>query len=145
MTTYETSVTIRKPLKETYDIIADYEKAPQWITGLKAVEPLEGTPGEAGSKANYIFEERGREIVFHEEVTAVEPYRSFRQRMEGGGVATEGEVHFQEQQGKTRILMKNKVWGRSWFMKLFLPLMKGMMRRRQMNDLENLKRLVEEG
>ena len=65
--------------------------------------------------------------------------------MEGGGVFTEGEVYLQEQQGNTRILMKNKVCGKSWFMKLFLPLMKGMMKRRQRNDLENLKKLVEEG
>ena len=102
-------------------------------------------PGKAGFKASYIFEERGREVIFQEVVTAVEPYRSFQQKMEGGGVFTEGEVYLQEQQGNTRILMKNKVWGKSWFMKLFLPLMKGMMKRRQRNDLENLKKLVEEG
>ncbi|MCO6477540.1 MAG: SRPBCC family protein [Phaeodactylibacter sp.] len=130
-------------MKETYDVIADYEKAPQWITGLKKVEPLEGTPGKAGFVANYIFEERGRKVIFHEEVTVVEPYNFFQQKMEGGGLATEGKVHFQEQQGDTRILMKNKVWGKSLLMKLFLPLMKGMMKRRQMNDLQNLKLLVE--
>ncbi len=141
--TYQTTTQINKPLEEVYDAIANYKKAPLWLSSLKKVEPLSGIPGEAGFKSRYTFVENGRVAIFDEEVTKVVPYQFFEHYMESKDVILEGHTQFNAVNGGTQIVVSNQVKAKSFWMKLMFPFLKGMMKKRQEQDFKNLKELVE--
>lgn len=90
------------------------------------------------------MKKNGKTIVFNEVVTAVTPRQYFITQMDNQSVWLKTETRFKEENGQTLIRMSNSVQGKSFWMKLMLPLMKGMMKKRQMGDLERLKGLCKE-
>lgn len=143
MVVYETQIKIDRPVKEVYAAMNSYEKAPQWITGLKKVEALSGTPGQAGSKSKYIFEERGKEVIFYEKILEVQPESYFTYHLTSDAVNVEAKTVLKPSDNGTVVQMHNKVSGNGLMMKLAMPLMKGVMKKRQEQDLQQLKAMIE--
>lgn len=143
--TYQTSIGIAKPAEEVFRFLSDYQTAPQWITGLKRVDAIAGTPGQAGFRSKYFFEERGREVIFEEEVLAVEPGRSVGFVLNGSDLTMHTEMVLESLGGSTLLKMDNEVTPTSFMMRAMSPFFKGMMRSRQEADLQRLKQLVEGG
>lgn len=143
MVTYNTQIEIPRSVKEVYAVISDYKKAPQWITGLKQIDILSGTPGREGAKSKYTFEERGKEVIFYEKMVEVQPESYFIYRLQSDAVNMEAKTALEPRNGHTVVKMNNKVQGNSFLMKLVLPFMKGMMKKRQLQDLQQLKALLE--
>ena len=141
---YQTSVSIAKPVEEVYRFLSDYQTAPQWITGLKRVEAISGVPAQAGFRSKYTFDEREREVIFEEEVLAVEPGRSFKFVLNGPGVTMLNETTLEASGNATILNMSNEVTPVSFMMRVMSPFFKGMMRSRQEADLQRLKQLLEE-
>jgi len=87
---------------------------------------------------------QGLVLVFNEIVTAVIPHQYFITQMDNQSIWLKTETRFKEENGQTLIRMSNSVQGKSFWMKLMLPLMKGMMKKRQMGDLECLREIFKE-
>lgn len=143
MVTYKTTTSIEKPLKEVYEAISDSSKVKQWLQGLEKIEPISGTPMQAGYKSKYTFIENGRTAIFHEEMTAVSPYESFTYILESDALTMEGHTEMRHKNGKTELTVSNKVKGKTLGMKIMMPFLKGMMRKRQMQDFARFKAMLE--
>jgi uncharacterized membrane protein len=140
---YQTSIGIGKPVEAVYRFLSDYQTAPQWITGLKRVEAISGVPAQAGFRSKYTFDEGGREVIFEEEVLAVEPGRSFQFVLNGPGVTMRTEMMLESLGDSTLLKMDNEVTPTSFMMRAMSPFFKGMTRSRQEADLQRLKQLLE--
>ncbi len=145
MITYQTTTLIERPIEEVYEAISDSSKVKQWLQGLEKIEPISGTPMQAGYKSKYTFIENGRTAIFHEEMTAVSPYKSFTYILANDSLTIEGHTQMDHKNGKTELTVSNKVKGKTWGMKIMMPFLKGMMRKRQMQDFARFKAMVEAG
>lgn len=145
MISYITTTTIQQPIEQVYALLSDESKVNLWLKGLQKIETISGTPGEAGFKGKYTFMENNRTVIFHEEITAVEPGRSFSARMQSDDLIMEGHTQLEDLGGSTRLTVHQKVKGKSFFMKLMMPFLKGMMRKRQAEDFYRFKQLAEGG
>lgn len=143
MVVYDTQIEIARPVKEVYAVISNPEKATEWITGLKKIEAISGTPGQVGAESKYTFEERGKEVVFYEKMLEVQPESHFSFHLTSDAVDMESKTVLKSNGDRTIVQMHNKVNGNNLMTKLALPLMKGVMKKRQMQDLQQLKHLVE--
>lgn len=143
MTQFTNQITIARPVADVYAAFNNLDLLPQWLTGLTRIEHISGTPGEAGFEANYIFEERGKEVTFHEIITEVKPQKSFTFLMENSMLTMENTTRLQAQGNSTTITTDSQVKGKSFMMRLFMPLMKGSMRKRSQGDYEKLKGILE--
>jgi uncharacterized protein YndB with AHSA1/START domain len=143
MTQFKNQITIARPVSEVYAAFQDLDRLPQWLTGLVRVETIKGTPGEAGYEANYIFEERGKETTFHEVITDVKPMESFTFVLQNHLLTMENTTRLQGQGDHTVVETTSDVTGKSFMMRLFMPLMKGSMRKRSQGDYEKLKGILE--
>ena len=135
MIKFETRTTVHCPSPKVYEVLMNLELLPQWLTGLKKVEPLSGVPGEEGFIANYIFEERGKEIVFREEVISITPGAKFTYVLESDAIWMEATTRLENKNSETEIVTSNKVKAKKWMMNLLLPFLKGMMKKRQNEDM----------
>lgn len=143
MITYETKTSIEKPLKEVYEAISDPTRVKHWLQGLEKLEPISGTPMQVGFKSKYTFVENGRTAIFHEEMTAVSPYESFTYILESDSLTMEGHTQMGHKNGKTKLTVSNKVKGKTLGMKIMMPFLKGMMRKRQIQDFARFKAMLE--
>ncbi|MEO9802501.1 MAG: SRPBCC family protein [Reichenbachiella sp.] len=144
MTTYETNIVIAKSVDQVYQLISNPDRACEWITGLKKVELQSGNASEIGSMTKYVFEERGKEVTFMEELLSITPNAHFSFRLDSDQVVMESETHLKAiGNDNTEVMMSNAVAGKGFFMKLLMPLMKKSMINRQQKDLFNLKGLLE--
>src|SRR4051794_9013404 len=69
-----TTLVINKSIKEVWDFYDNPDNLKLWLTGFKSFELLNGNPGEAGTKAKHIYEEKGRIITMFETITEKVPY-----------------------------------------------------------------------
>ncbi len=146
MVTYETKIKIDRPIEEVYRVMSDQSKSTKWLTGLKEVKPIteNGSMMEKGAKSQYIFMERGKEIMFEEELLDIHPPSKFSYRLESAQVTVNAETHLKQLNGRTEVLIINGVKGKGFMMKIFMPFFKATMIKRQNGDLQNLKKLIEE-
>lgn len=145
MISYTTTTTIQQPIKQVYALLLDESKVNLWLKGLQKIETISGTPGEAGFKGKYTFVENNRTVIFHEEITEVDPGQSFSSIMHSDGLIMEGHTKLEDLSGSTRLIVHQNVRGKTFFMKLMMPFLKGMMRKRQAEDFYRFKQLVEDG
>lgn len=143
MITYTTKTLIQRPAAEVYALLSDDTQVTRWLKGLQKLETLAGTPGQKGFKGKYTFVENKRSIIFQEEITAADPGRSFRATLESDSLILEGFTKLEEQGDSTHLIATQQVRAKSFMMKLMLPLLKGMMRKRQAEDFQRFKQLAE--
>jgi len=78
------SLTVKRPLDEVFAYVADFERAPEWITDLVRVEKL--TPGDVGvgTRFTQVVSLGGQELEGTMEVRAYEPPHVYAYEGEGG-------------------------------------------------------------
>jgi len=142
---FEHEIEIDQPLKEVYRAFKDPDNLPRWLEGLQRTEQVSGEPGEVGSVTRQIYLERGRTVEMIETITAHEPERFFAGALEGPGMRGDLRVDFVDRGETTGMRFSGDIKPCSLMMRLMMPLMKGSIRNRQMNDLKRFKGLVEAG
>jgi uncharacterized membrane protein len=141
----ELRIEIDRPLSEVYAAFNDPDNLPRWITGLQRTEPISGTPGQVGARTRQIYLERGRTVELIEVITAHEPMKRFAGEIEGQGVNCAIRVEFVDRGRSTLVVASCDVTSRSFMLGLMLPLVKRSIRKRQSDDFERFKRLLEAG
>ena len=138
-----TSITINESIEKVWDIFMDESKMKLWMSHLENFETIKGQPGKVGSQFKVKFNENGRETIFLEKVTAVKPNELYAFKMIHNALESDVEVRLTTKNGQTQLsqLVDMKAKKLSW--KFLLPLMKGQMIKRQNQDLQKLKALIE--
>lgn len=141
-TEFETRVEIDRPVAETWAVFMDASLAPAWMTGLAAIETLEGSPGTIGSRHRLVFDQDGQRIELEERVTRLVPEREIAFHISHDLLESDVSVRFDDLGGRTAITTTNTVVG-SGLYKPLVPLAKDTMRERQLESYERLEALVE--
>ena len=129
---------IDRPLTEVWGFLTDMRNAPEWMTGIPAMEPVSVEPIGVGSKFRFISRGAERET----EVTAWEPMKAFALASTQGGVTATYEYRVKEADGATEVEL-HAVCRASGLWKLIHPLIAALMKRSDSKHLLQLKKAIE--
>ena len=60
--TYESKVTVNKPVETSFAVFTSPFKLSDWVTGLKGIGLISGIPNTIGSKWKFIVEQNGKKL-----------------------------------------------------------------------------------
>ena len=144
MSKFSVSIEVDKPIQHCWDIFMDESRMAEWAIGFKSVETIEGERMTVGSKHRFVFEERGKEVVFIETVRVIDPPREFSFDFDHEVMNSTVSMTF-ESVGAERTRLSNYTEGRppKLLLKIMMPFMVPQMKKRQFQQLENLKAMME--
>ena len=144
MSKFSVSVEVDKPIQHCWAILMDESRMAEWAIGFKSAETIEGEPMTVGSKHRMVFEERGKEGVFIETITVIDPPREFSFDFDHEVMNSTVSMTF-ESVGAERTRLSSYTDGRptKLLLKIMMPFMVPQMKKRQFQQLENLKAIME--
>ena len=141
----EGSVEIAKPIAEVFTYTT--EEVVEWSSIVVEDEVIEDKPGMVGTIFRTVTEERGSRMEFAGVVTAHRPPNLHTVVLKGHQFDIEVEYRFEDLGGSTRVTQVSDVRPKG-FLKVFFALFGWLMKKggcdAQQNELENLKRRLEE-
>ena len=144
MPNYSVSVEVDKPIEEAWDIYMDESRMGEWLTGYKSMELFEGEPLTVGSKHRVLFEDRGREVVLIETITAIDPPREFAFDLDHEIMNSSTRITLERiSPDRTRLVSDTETRSSKLLWKIIIPFMTPQMRKRHRGDLEKLKAMIE--
>jgi uncharacterized protein YndB with AHSA1/START domain len=142
----QSTVIINKPIKEVWEFFKDPNSLKLWLGGFQRFEAVSGTPGTVGAKAKHYFLERGKELLLDEEIIEVIPEKKFLGTLSSPMMVNTVTNYFNDLgNDQTEYSLSSDTQFKSFFWKQVGPLMKGEFKKRQENDLQTLKQVLENG
>ena len=144
MAKFSVSVEVDRPIQHCWDILMDESRMAEWAIGFQSIETIEGEPMTVGSKHRMVFEERGKELVFIETVKVIDPPREFTFDLDHEVMNSTVSMTLESVDAE-RTLLSNHTDGRptKLLLKIMMPFMVPQMKKRQFQQLENLKAIME--
>jgi carbon monoxide dehydrogenase subunit G len=146
MRSYKFTEHIDRPPQAVWAALVDLTLAPRWRPAIRSMETTDGGPVRAGSKLKITMEFMGRRESRVTETVVFEPPRRWVVRS-SDKPAMEGFFEFivePERSGSgTRVTATADLKAHEFLAWLFLPLVARGERKRRLEMLGNLKRLVE--
>ena len=140
----ETKVSINKPVKEVWDFFKNPDNLVRWLGGLQKFEHVSGIPGTVGAKAKHHFLERGKELILDGEITEVEEQKRIVGILDSSMMLNKVTNSFNDLgNDQTEVTISSDTQFKGFLWKQIGPLMKGEFKKRQENDLQKLKQLLE--
>ncbi len=144
MANYTTEILLNKPANLVYDVLSDLDATKKWMQGLQEATLVSGEVGKAGTTIDYTFLERGKEVLFSETVITVIKNKKIASNLESKHVRIRIIIDLVSlSPDRTKIKIYNDVKGKTFGMKLMLPFFKGMMKKRQLEDFNRFKKILE--
>lgn len=137
------TVTINAPVEKVWGIFMNQDYLKHWLPGFVSIEHLDGQIGKKGSTSKMKFIERGKELEIIEKVLLVNPMQQYSFVLQHEGLNTLTDMRFISIGEVTEIIQAVQFSPKGIFMKLIMPLMKGVMKKRMTNDLKKLKEFIE--
>ncbi len=137
---FKVEETINAPVETVWAHMTDPVKMAQWMGSVDAMRTADGAPLAAGS--NLIFSARGKERGSM--VDRFEPLRAMTLVSTQGPVTAEYEYRIVNCGDESATVALQADCTARGIFRLFLPLLKPMIRRADGNQLAQLKRLVED-
>jgi len=140
----QTTVIINKPIREVWEFFKNPGNLKLWLGGFLRFEQVSGTPGMVGAKAKHYFLEKGKELVMDEEIIDVILQKKFVGTLGSPMMVNTVTNYFNDLgNNKTEYSLSSDTQFKGFFWKQVGPLMKGEFKRRQENDLQRLKQVLE--
>jgi len=143
--TYESEITVDKPIKEAWAVTQDESKIQEWLKDIKDVKHVSGTKGTVGAVTEYTFEQNGQQSKVVETIKEIKNEEYITMDFEMKDVMDMYyEMHMAEQNGKTNIRSKTIATGQGIFMRSMMSLMGSSMKKQEDVNMANLKKLINE-
>ena len=137
-------VTVNKPVKECWAVMSDTSKMDQWILGFKRTELISGENNTVGAVSNVYVVDNGQEMVMTETITAIKENEQMAMNFSMDFMNMDYEMLFEEKDGKTIITSNTSVEGNGIFAKSLVSFMGGAMKEQEVENMNNLKKVIEE-
>jgi ligand-binding SRPBCC domain-containing protein len=142
MAGFERSVRIERPVAEVWAYFVDIANTQAWMPDIVRLEPANDGPLGVGTRYRETRRIKGKEQTATLEITAFEKERLYAGTVEEMGVRGTYTYRFSEDGGATRIDLVAEVQARG-LAKLMLPMVVGMMKKQDGDQLARLKAAVE--
>ena len=140
----QTTVIINKPIREVWEFFKKPDNLKLWLGGFQRFQHISGTPGTVGAKAKHYFLEKGKELVMEEEILEEIPEKKFVGTLSSPMMVNTVTNYFNDLgNDQTEYSLSSDTQFKGFFWKQVGPLMKGEFKKRQENDLQRLKQILE--
>ena len=140
----QTTVIINKPIREVWAFFKDPDNLERWLGGFQRFEHISGTPATVGAKAKHYFLEKGKELVMEEEIIEEIPEKKFVGTLSSPMMVNTVTNYFNDLgNDQTEYSLSSDTQFKGFFWKQIGPLMKSEFKKRQENDLQRLKQVLE--
>jgi hypothetical protein len=141
---YENKIEIDRTAQETFAQFNDSAKMKNWITGLKDLKMVNGNWNDLGSKYQIVVEQEETTYIMYETLTGIVPGKLYAFVLENDVLINEVEIRFaQKNPGTTELVIKNKVRGKNIFWRSLFPFFKGLFKKSDLENYQNLKKMIE--
>ena len=144
MPSYQTRVTVARPISEVFAYIVDVGGWPNWMN-VEAVRPVEAGAMQIGSRSEGRVREGGSKVPFSMEITELEPGRRIGFRTLSGPVEWTGRWELRAIDDATTEIAAEGVIRLRGIRRLLEPFMGGEVRRNEEAELVKLRALLEGG
>jgi uncharacterized protein YndB with AHSA1/START domain len=139
----EHTIEIARPPATVFPYLTEPERLKQWVGGLTTFEAVDGESAQVGAQSRQIMVIRGREWKLDGELTALEPDRLVRARMEGKGFKARTSYVLEPVESGTRLTATVESELSLLVARLFGGLVGREAQRKLRADLARLEALVE--
>jgi hypothetical protein len=137
-----TSIPINAPLKVVADYACNPDNAPAWYENIKSVEWKTPKPLRIGSEVAFQAKFLGRTLKYTYKIVEYTD-RKWTMKTAEGPFPMETTYTFQPQHADTTVMTLRNNGTPSGFSKLFVPIMRFMMRKANQKDLKKIKFILE--
>lgn len=142
---YDNEITVDKSVKEAWAVMSDESKITQWLKGITKIEHVSGEKGTVGAVTQYTFSDNGQESIILETIKSITPNEQIAMDFVMEDVMNmEYKIDFTNQNGKTLIKSSTVNKGEGMFMKSMVSFMKSSMQAQEDENMNNLKKLIQE-
>lgn len=142
---YESEITVEKSAKEAWAVMNDESKITQWLKGITDIKHISGEKGKVGGVTQYTFNDNGQESIIVETIKSITPNKQINMDFVMEGVMNmDYTLDFTESNGKTTIKSSTTNKGEGIIMKSMMPFMKSSMKAQEDENMNNLKKLINE-
>ena len=143
---YTVQIEVEQPLDDVVRLFVDRANMPYWQEGLLADEPIEGEPGQAGSRSRLRFKMGKREIEMVETIEVRDLPRQFTAFYETKGVRNRVAMRFEEvSDSTTRLVSDQEFVFEGLMMRIMGALFGSMFRKQSMKYMTDFKAFAEHG
>jgi len=143
MATCKGSIEIQKPVQEVWDFVNDPSRLKEWLPTLVEERPLNDILEGVGARFEQTYNEGSRTMTLTGECTFFEPTTRMAIILEGKGFSVDVVYDFEEISGGTRVTQHSDMKAHSFFLKLFMPLMRRGGEKRLAENFSLLKEILE--
>jgi ligand-binding SRPBCC domain-containing protein len=139
-----TSLIINKPVVMVWNFFDNPDNLGKWLTDFKRFEPVSGMQGHIGSKSRHFYNQKGKELILEEEITARQKYHHLAGKLSNTSMTALVDTVFTDlHDGRTQMDITNDMSFLTFPYKLMTPFISGSIRKRQQGDYEKLKKAIE--
>jgi len=140
---YDCKVMVNKPADESWAVMSDISKMPEWLKGFKKTELVSGTANTVGAVSKIYIEENGKEMVMEETINEIKLNELLNMTFTMDFMNMNYEMKLKEEEGRTHILTKSTTTGNGLIAKSIVSFMPSAMKAQEQENLNNLKQLIE--
>ncbi|HMP99724.1 MAG TPA: SRPBCC family protein [Cyclobacteriaceae bacterium] len=140
---YECEITVGKTPAETWAVLQDPEKLPEWLPGFQRMEHVSGTPGTVGAVSMIYFDNEGESMAIKETITGMVPNESISMLYESDFMDMDYKLSITSIDGKTMINSITTAAGNGIFSKSIMALLVSSLKKQEETNLINLKKAIE--
>lgn len=144
MDEFEIVVDIDRPVQDVFAALVDFDRVPDWNSGVTEAKKANGEPLEVGSTVVYFGKFLGRSFESPSECTEYVPDKKFSAKTASGPFHLEIENTLEPVGGGTRITTTFRGESRGFF-KLAEPVVARLAKKHFETSTENFKALLEAG
>jgi hypothetical protein len=145
MSSIQTIITVKKPIRKTFDSFLDENLMTQWISGFQKIELIRGEPKKQHSKYILTLEFEGKPVAVTQEIVEVVDHQFLYIRMEHPDIITYSEITFNPTSiDTTKVHCLSKIMGKGFKIKMLMPVVKSILDTRQQKDYQLFRNLLEE-
>ena len=138
-----TEIIIKKPIHLVADYAANPDNAPEWYVNIRSAEWKTSKPLSVGSRVAFVADFLGKKLVYTYEVVEFIPLQKLlMQTAEGPFPMQTTYIWKAIDDTTTQMTLRNR-GNPTGFSRLFAPFMAAMMRKANVKDLNNIKRIIE--
>jgi len=141
---YHCEILVDKPVTESWAVIQDEEKLPEWLPGFQKIEPVSGTPGTVGAVSNVYFNDNGQDMMIQETITDIVPDESISMSYTSDFMDMDYTLAITPINGKTKITSSTTAIGNGIIYRSMMVLFGSSIKDQEETNLSNLKKTIEQ-